>query len=215
VTGAANRGRSAGGTGNLRVAIRQCARDLEELDRELFNRAAGWHTPALDAVLPRLSRAADHSKLWIGLSVPIALTGPRGRRAAVRGLASLGVASAVTNIAAKLVFRRPRPEFARVPRIRRIRKQPASSSFPSGHSASAAAFATGVALELPALGIPVGALAAAVAYSRVHTGVHYPGDVLAGVAIGTGLALAGRALFPAHPTTTPETSSSAGQPTSR
>ena len=215
MTGTTARARSAATTSDWCSVLRRTVQDLHELDRELFNRAAGWHTPVLDAVLPRLSRAADHSKLWIGLSVPIALTGPRGRRAAVRGLASLGVASAVTNIAAKLVFRRPRPELARVPRIRRIRKQPVSSSFPSGHSASAAAFATGVALELPALGIPVGALAAAVAYSRVHTGVHYPGDVLAGVAIGTGLALAGRTLFPAQRTTTPETSSSAGQPTSR
>src|SRR5215213_6765098 len=52
---------------------------------------------------------------------------------------------------------------------------------PSGHSAAAFAFATGVGHELPPAAIPLHGLAALVAYSQVHTGVHYPGDVIAGV----------------------------------
>jgi diacylglycerol kinase family enzyme len=66
---------------------------------------------------------------------------------------------------------------------------PHTTSFPSGHAASAAAFATGVALELPVLAVPVGALAAAVGASRVVTGVHFPSDVAAGFAIGAGAGL--------------------------
>lgn len=61
---------------------------------------------------------------------------------------------------------------------------PTSSSFPSGHSAAAFAFATGVGHEWPAVGVPLRGLAAVVAYSRVHTGVHYPGDVIAGSLLG-------------------------------
>ena len=65
---------------------------------------------------------------------------------------------------------------------------PSSRSFPSGHSAAAFAFATGVGHVSPAAAVPLRVLAALVAYSRVHTGVHYPADVLVGALIGTGLA---------------------------
>jgi membrane-associated phospholipid phosphatase len=58
---------------------------------------------------------------------------------------------------------------------------------PSGHAASAFAFAAGVASEAPVPGGLLIALAALVAYSRVHTGVHYPSDVVAGAVIGAGV----------------------------
>jgi undecaprenyl-diphosphatase len=41
---------------------------------------------------------------------------------------------------------------------------------------------------LPAAAAPLRGLAALVAYSRVHTGVHYPGDVVAGSLLGAALA---------------------------
>ncbi|MGZ4173069.1 MAG: phosphatase PAP2 family protein, partial [Solirubrobacteraceae bacterium] len=59
-----------------------------------------------------------------------------------------------------------------------------------GHSAAAFAFATGVGHVLPAAAFPLRAIGAVVAYSRVHTGVHYPGDVLAGSLLGGALAQA-------------------------
>src|SRR6266566_3344266 len=64
---------------------------------------------------------------------------------------------------------------AGVPDERQV-KMPGSTSFPSGHSASAFAFSTAVGRDLPALALGLNFLAAAVAYSRIHTGVHYPGD---------------------------------------
>ena len=70
---------------------------------------------------------------------------------------------------------------------------PASTSFPSGHAASAFAFAAAVGRDEPSLGFALRFLAAAVAYSRVHTGVHYPGDIVVGALIGaaTGETVAG------------------------
>jgi hypothetical protein len=65
---------------------------------------------------------------------------------------------------------------------------PSSSSFPSGHAASAFAFSYAVGRHLPELAVPIRLLAGAVAYSRVHIGVHYPGDVAVGSMIGSGIA---------------------------
>jgi membrane-associated phospholipid phosphatase len=70
-----------------------------------------------------------------------------------------------------------------VPVDRHVR-MPISSSFPSGHSAAAFAFATGVGRVSPIAAAPLYGLATLVAYSRVHTGVHYPGDAIAGSVLG-------------------------------
>ena len=170
---------------------------LDALDRRLLRAAHQRDSATLDRVLPPLTTSADHGLLWFAIAGVLALTGQR--RAAVRGLASLGVASAVANIPAKLAARRSRPLLQPIPLPRQLLRQPTTSSFPSGHSASAAAFAIGVGLETPVLALPVGALAAGVAYGRVHTGVHYPGDVVAGIAIGAAAAVAVKRVWPARP----------------
>jgi membrane-associated phospholipid phosphatase len=61
---------------------------------------------------------------------------------------------------------------------------PSSTSFPSGHSGSAAAFAVAVGDVLPGLRLPLGVAAAIVAFSRIYTGVHYPSDIVAGAVVG-------------------------------
>ena len=172
---------------------------LLEADEALFDRAASAELGPLDSWLPRVSKAANHGVLWMGVGLALAATGIRGRRAAARGMASLGVASAVVNGPLKWAFRRERPDLIDVPVLRQLRRQPMTTSFPSGHAASAAAFATGVALQEPLIGVPVGALAAAVVYSRVHTGVHYPLDVAVGAAAGVGAALFVRRSWPVPP----------------
>jgi membrane-associated phospholipid phosphatase len=164
--------------------------EVDRLDVAIFTAVASTPTPQLDGALRRVSRAADHWKLWIGMAAVLALTGgARGRRAAVNGLASTALSSAVVNLVLKPVAGRRRPGRAgyQVPIERRV-SMPGSTSFPSGHAAAATAFATGVGSALPQVGIPLGAAAALVAYSRVHTGVHYPADVVAGSVAGTALA---------------------------
>jgi undecaprenyl-diphosphatase len=99
---------------------------------------------------------------------------------------AVAIAAAVANGPAKLLVRRRRPFSSSRPTLIRT---PRSTSFPSGHSAAAFAFAVGACAELPALAPALVPLAGAVAYSRVHTGVHYPSDVVAGVGIGIGSGL--------------------------
>jgi diacylglycerol kinase family enzyme/membrane-associated phospholipid phosphatase len=179
---------------------RRVLHSLDAVDLSLYRRAASADTPVLDAVLPRLTRSADHGRLWVAVAAVLAVAGGRRhRRAALRGLASLSLASATTNLPAKLLTRRTRPDLRPVPLVRHLPRQPTTTSFPSGHSASAGAFVTGVALERPALAAPLAVLGAGVAYGRVHTGVHYPGDVAAGLTLGVLAALAVRRVWPAPP----------------
>lgn len=76
---------------------------------------------------------------------------------------------------------------------------PGSRSFPSGHTAAAVAFARGVGRQLPQARLPLEALAALVGYSRVHTGVHYPGDVVAGALLGAAIADVSSGVIKNHP----------------
>jgi undecaprenyl-diphosphatase len=167
--------------------LRTLSRELGALDRAVYAAVAGQDSPTLDRPLRLLTGAADHAKLWVGLAGVLALAGGRpGRRAARDGLVAVGVASAAVNLVAKGLRRRTRPDREALdPRPGRWVPMPTSSSFPSGHSASAFAFASAVGADLPWLALPLRSLATAVAYSRVHTGVHYPGDTLAGAVIGT------------------------------
>lgn len=153
----------------------------------------------VDAALRGLTTAANHGLLWAGIAAAGAGIGRRPRRAALRGMGSLALASLVSNSVAKPLVGRRRPDPERTQLARRIGRTPWTSSFPSGHSASAAAFATGAALELPWSAPVIVPLAAAVAYSRVHVGVHYKSDVVAGAAVGVAVALIGRRLWPVKP----------------
>jgi membrane-associated phospholipid phosphatase len=164
--------------------------DVVRVDVAVYAAIAATPTPELDRAMARLARAADYSRLWLGAAALLAVArGDRGRRAAATGLGSLAVTATVVNVAVKPLARRPRPDRAAlsVPLARHV-PMPRSRSLPSGHAASAFAFATGVGQVLPREGGALRALAALVGYSRVHTGVHFPGDVLIGSLLGTTLA---------------------------
>ncbi|MFI8511644.1 phosphatase PAP2 family protein [Streptomyces sp. NPDC085460] len=159
--------------------------DLRAVDGALYAAVAATPTPALDVGLRRLSHAADHSKISFAVAAGLALLPGRPRRAAAAGVGAIAIASATANLFGKRLVRRRRPdrEAARVVVGRHV-PMPESASFPSGHTASAVAFATAAGVVLPPVAVPLGLLASAVGYSRVHTGVHYPGDVAAGAVLG-------------------------------
>lgn len=172
--------------GPVRQRLADGLRQLGAVDRAVYTAVAGTPTPALDEPLRRLSNAANNSGLWLAIAAGLALAGgPAGRRAAVRGTLAIGVTSALVNLGVKSAWPRQRPDRtgAGVPDQRNVR-MPDSTSFPSGHAASGFAFATAISRDEPWVGLGVRFLAAAVAYSRVHTGVHYPGDIVVGSLIG-------------------------------
>jgi membrane-associated phospholipid phosphatase len=173
----------------VRERVAQGQRELRAVDQAIYSAVAATPTPALDEPLRSLSNAANDSRLWLVVAAGLGLAGGQaGLRAAVRGAAAIGVTSALVNVAVKSAWARERPDRtdARVPVQRNVR-MPSSTSFPSGHAASGFAFAAAIGQDQPWLGLALRFLAAAVAYSRVHTGVHYPGDVVVGSLIGEGI----------------------------
>ncbi|WP_082393072.1 bifunctional phosphatase PAP2/diacylglycerol kinase family protein [Nocardia arizonensis] len=160
------------------------------MDKAISGAVAGIPVTAVDAGMLRLTHTADYGLLWGVVAAALATRPGATRRAALRGMVSVGGASFVVNVILKSLVARRRPAAELLPVQRRLVNVPTSSSFPSGHSAAAAAFATAVALESPRTGLVVAPLAATVAYSRVHTGVHWATDVAVGAAVGSGVALA-------------------------
>jgi diacylglycerol kinase family enzyme/membrane-associated phospholipid phosphatase len=166
----------------------------------LLARVGRLPTTPVDRWLRRLSTFANHGKLWLLIGAVLGLQRGQWRRAAVRGTGSLALSSALVNVVLKRLFGRVRPDLSAVESSRALRRAPHTLSFPSGHSASAAAFAAGVAMESPLAGALIAPVALGVGYSRVHVGVHYPGDVVAGMVVGGGIALATQHWWRVRPT---------------
>src|SRR3954465_8176797 len=105
---------------------------LIAIDCALFDRVASSRTPLLDNTLPRLTLAANNSVIWMVASALLtAFGGRRGKRAALRGIGSIGITSLFVNQVVKRLVRRPRPSLRRVPAARRMKAQPLTTSFPS------------------------------------------------------------------------------------
>jgi undecaprenyl-diphosphatase len=171
------------------------------LDARLHARIGGLPSTPADRWLRRLSNAANNGRLWLAIAALLVIRKGSLRRGALRGVGSMWVSSALVNLVLKRFFARVRPDVELRPSTRRLRRTPVTHSFPSGHSSSAGAFVTGVAMESPVAGAVLAPLAAGVGYSRVHVGVHYPGDVLAGLAVGGAVAAASRHWWPVRPQT--------------
>ena len=83
-------------TREIIVPMSEWLSEAKAVDTAVYGAIAASDTPSLDVAMRRLSRAADHSKLWFAAAAALALLGgPGGRLAARRGLVSLGIASGV------------------------------------------------------------------------------------------------------------------------
>jgi undecaprenyl-diphosphatase len=178
-----------------RVRGRHIASRVHAIDLDVDRWIDRVRGPALDPVFYGLSSAADHGLLWLAVGAGRAARGG-DPRIALRLGAALGIESLLTNGPIKACFRRVRPADDHPPEgpLPYGMHRPISSSFPSGHAASA--FTAAVLLAGgPATPLWF-ALAATVAASRVYTRMHHASDVVAGAALGLALGAIARRLVP-------------------
>lgn len=152
-------------------------------------------SPRLDPWFYRLSSSADHGLLWLAIgSLRAARRGDP--MTAVRLAASMGVESSLTNGPIKLCFRRVRPEHGVEPRepLPYGLHRPVTSSFPSGHAASA--FTAAMLLRDSPLAPAYFVLAVLVAASRVYVKMHHVSDVVVGAALGLTMGSIARRILP-------------------
>ena len=151
----------------------------------------GLENPIFDAVFPGLTDWAESpigiacaAALWIWLAFAC---GAPGRFAAVLVLVTVAFTDWLNSEVVKSLFDRPRPCHT-LDDLRVLVGCGRGTSFPSSHAVNNAAAATVLAWHFPRRAwAPLG-FAALIAFSRVYVGVHYPSDVLAGAALGVGLA---------------------------
>ena len=104
----------------------------------------------------------------------------------------------------KALIDRPRPPL-RYPEPKPLVALPHDASFPSGHAATSFAAATMLSFAAPRLSPFLFLLAAAIGFSRVYVGVHYPLDVIGGAALGVAVATSLRLLVRARRRSRPAT----------
>ena len=146
-----------------------------------FLRTKAPHDPATETVFKTLGLVGEYAAVWVAVGLAGAASDAARRRRWLLGAAT-GPGAVVVNYAIKVAIGRERPLIEDHPPLARA---PSKLSFPSAHSTSSFAAATALGRVEPRTRVPLYALAAAICVSRPYLGMHYPSDVLAGVALGT------------------------------
>ena len=151
-------------------------------DRHLERWQVAHRTGVLDPIFEGLTYAGSYGALWLALAVAASLL-LRRPQIFVWTLVGDGAGELAAD-ALKDMIPRARPH------VHALVTRPHTHSFPSGHATTSFACATVIGLLVPRVRVAVLVLAAAVAWSRVYVGVHYPLDVFAGAALGVVLGVA-------------------------
>lgn len=145
--------------------------------------------------LKPVSRFMTESAKPVSLAIPVLMGGYSildGDNELLKDAIYIALSSGISlglTISLKELIARPRPYDA-YPGMLDFYELQNDFSMPSGHTSGAFATATALSLKYPKWYVitPAFIWAGAVGFSRMHLGVHYPSDVLAGAVLGAGSA---------------------------
>lgn len=140
-------------------------------------------------VVTAVTTAGRGGALWLGLCAVEAIRPGGDQRLARRGAVAVGVALGIGQCVKRVAPTRVRPEPPGGPARRELPERPESSSFPSAHAATAAAFTTVLLVRDRRTALAMAPVTLTAIYGRLRTRVHWPTDVVAGAAIGVVAAL--------------------------
>jgi undecaprenyl-diphosphatase len=164
---------------------------LIDLDTRLERWIVHHRTDWLNDFFVALSHIGSLGLIWLLIA---ALAAVVWRRPSIFAWVLAGdVVADISSFALRHAFGRERPPL-RFPEPHPLVHVPNNPSFPSGHATTSFACATLLAWLTPLPKVPLFALAALIAFSRVYNGVHYPLDVIGGAALGIAIATALRLL---------------------
>lgn len=157
-----------------------------------FLRTRG-HQPPVEAVMRAFGLAGEYGAVWAAIGgAGAALDKRRRRRWAIAG--ALGPVAVGANFAVKVAVGRERPLIEEHPPLATA---PTKLSFPSAHATSSVAAATALGRVEPGLRLPLATFAALICVGRPYLGMHYPSDVVGGVAVGLLIGVLSPGLGPA------------------
>lgn len=147
---------------------------------------------ALDVLMPAVSLICNHAEVWIVLAVILLLNKKTRRPGTVLAVALL-LDYFVCNMTLKPLIGRIRPCDVNQA-VRLLIHRPGDYSFPSGHSASSFAAVGALKASGSRLWVPALVLGLLICFSRLYLYVHWPSDVLGGIALGMALGYLARYL---------------------
>ena len=155
---------------------------IQAWDDRMLAGLAKRHTPFLNILMVYITATGDNGLVWFALCVPFLLMN-QWRLTGFTMLAAMGIASLSGELTIKHIVKRVRPCKKAYEEYLLI-ENPPHYSFPSGHTTASFAVAAVTMCMSPVLAPAVTMYAAMISFSRLYLLVHYPTDVLAGMAIG-------------------------------
>ncbi len=147
----------------------------------------GIHNPVLDVIMAFVSNLGNAGLFWIILSV-IFMIPKKTRKTGIEMMVSIAITFIIGNLILKNLAARMRPCQIDT-NVALLVKIPSDYSFPSGHSMNGFTASVALLCNDKRFGIPAVIFAAVIAFSRLYNFVHFPTDVLFGIALGTAVAL--------------------------